>query len=378
MAAGSDKKSRRSKGEGSFTRHTDGRWMGRYWADLNDGTKKRQYVMGKDRDGKDHDEVLKRFRAEQAMADKGIPALSDAYTTGDYLEYWLNFIDPMQVRATTLQTHTCVVKKHLLPRLGHIPLAQLKPDHIRMMLVQMQNNGCGRRSMQMARNTLSAALRDAQKSGYVHRNVARLVDSPKYTPLERKHWTKEQVLQFLKVAKAHRYYVLFLLLFYYGLRRGEVLGLRWQDIDFEKNIIRIRQALSLVNYKATIGPLKTNASRRDLPMLPFIREALIAHFEASEKYDDDLVFHTSTGNPVYPNIVAKIFRKLAVRAGLPPISLHEARHTTATLLAESWSSPKEAQAILGHSSITTTLQIYTHTNYDKKEQALAALANNFM
>lgn len=248
-----------------------------------------------------------------------------------------------------------------------------------MMLAQMQNSGCGGRARQMTRNVLSAALRDAMdEEGLIHRNVARMVAPPQYTSAERRHWTKEQVIKFLAAAESHQHYAVFLLLLSYGLRRGEVLGLRWQDIDFENNVIRIRQALNLVNYKATIGKLKTKASRRDLPMVPYIKEALTAHFKASTVYADDLVFHASTGNPIYPNVIAKIFKKLAVNAGVPPISIHEARHTTATLLAQAWASPKEAQVIWGHTSIETTLGLYTHTNHESTSNAMAALTYSYM
>jgi integrase len=152
-----------------------------------------------------------------------------------------------------------------------------------------------------------------------------------------------------------------------------MLGLRWQDVDFESDIIRIRQSLRYLNSKPCIGPLKTKSSRRDLPMLPAVKDALLRHLEASETYSDDLVFRSSTGNPAYPNTIRKTFQRLAVRAGLPPITLHEARHTAATLLAEAWASPKEAQTILGHSSITTTLQIYTHSRLQREADALGAL-----
>jgi len=375
MAVGSVKKDRRSKGEGSFTRHKDGRWMGRYWVTLDDSTKKRQYVMGKDPEGKDHDEVLEKFRAEQALADRGTPALHDKKTTQNYLEYWLKYIDPYQVRSTTLQLHTFITRKYLIPLLGEITLTQLRPEHVRTMLNRMESNGCGARTMQHARNILSAALRDALEYEYVTKNVARVVKPPKYTAAKRKTWSREQVAHFLDIAKHHERFPLFLLLLCYGLRRGELLGLRWQDIDFEKNEIRIRQAL---NNKACVGPLKNKASERDLPMHSIVKDALLYYSETADRYDDDLVFHSHTGNPTWPNAIRLSFQRLARQAGLPPITIHEARHTVATMLAEAWSSPKEAQAILGHSSITTTLQIYTHTNHEKKEQALVALVNGFM
>ena len=151
MAAGSVSK-RRTKGEGSLTQFPDGRWLGRYTVCLDDGTKKRQSVVSKDRTY-----VLEKMRAGMAMADKGAPVPHSKGTTEEYLVYWLKYIDPMQVRPTTLQTHTSIVMKHLIPLLGKIPLTQLKPDHVRRMLAHMKQSGCGGRSMQMTRNVLSAA-----------------------------------------------------------------------------------------------------------------------------------------------------------------------------------------------------------------------------
>ena len=247
-----------------------------------------------------------------------------------------------------------------------------------MMLNRMKSNGCGARTMQQARNVLSAALRDAVRLEYVTRNVARLVARPEYTASERQVWTKEQTAHFFETIKDHDRYPMFLLLLCYGLRRGELLGLRRQDLDFENDIIRIRQSLRYLNGKPSVGPLKTKTSRRDLPMLPVIKDALLCHLNGTETYSDDLVFHSSTGNPAYPNTIRKTFTRLALRAGLPPITIHEARHTAATLLAEAWSSPKEAQKILGHSSITTTLQIYTHSRLQREANALGAVMQGIL
>jgi len=370
-AAASNPKRRRANGEGSLVLRKDGRWMGRYWLTLPDGTKKQQSIISKNKA-----KVIAKLRDEIIMADKGAPMLRDGRATGEYLEYWLKYIDPHQVRPSTLQLHTIITRKYLIPLLGRIPLTQLRPEHIRMMLGRMKTNGCGDRTMQHARNVLSAALREALKLEYVTRNAARLVDLPKYTPKERRVWTKEQAAHFLEAAQHHERFPMFLLLLCYGLRRGELLGLRWQDIDFDNNIIRIRQSLKLVNNKAVIGELKTRASRRDLPMPPTIKETLLQYKQTCPHYDDGLIFHSDTGNPVWPNTIRKTFQTLARQAELPPITIHEARHTVATLLAEAWRSPKEAQAILGHGSIMTTLQIYTHANPQLQEKAVIALLQN--
>jgi len=113
-------------------------------------------------------------------------------------------------------------------------------------------------------------------------------------------------------------------------------------------------------------------------MLPVIKDALLHYLATSKTHNDGLVFHSRTGNAAYPNTIRKTFQCLARQAGLPPITLHEARHTAATLLAEAWASPKEAQKILGHSSITTTLQIYTHSHLQREANALGALVQGIV
>ena len=364
-------KLRRSKGEGSIVQRSDGRWMGRYTVILGDGTKKRQCIILKRRA-----DVAEKMRAEMALADHGTPVLRNRRTTGDYLNYWIIQIAPKQIRATTMQLYTSTVRNYLLPQLGKIPLTQLKPEHVRMMLNRMESSGCGARTLQHARNTLSAALREALKLEYVSRNVARLIDLPKYSPPEKNVWAKEQVAQFIEKNCKHKYYPLFLLLLCCGLRRGEALGLRWQDIDFNNSTVKIRKTLYWADGKYQLGEPKTKASIRDIPMPPAISEALLRHQRREPIYDDNLVFHSEKGNPVCARSLLWTFRDLAQKADLPPLTLHEARHTAATLLAGAWSSPKEAQAILGHASIVTTLQIYTHTHMDKKAEAINALANS--
>jgi len=250
-AAVSNTKARRANSEGSLVLRKDGRWMGRYWVTLPDGRKKQQCIISKSKT-----KVIERLRGEMAMADKGAPVFRDGRTTGAYLEYWLHNIDPYQVRPTTLQLHVFITRKYLIPFLGKVMLTQLRPEHVRIMLNRMEMAGCGARTMQHARNVLSAALRAALELEYVTRNVARLVKPPKYTAEERLVWTKEQAAHFFETIKDHPRYPMFLLLLCCGLRRGELLGLRWQDVDFESDIIRIRQSLRFVNNKPCTVPSK--------------------------------------------------------------------------------------------------------------------------
>ena len=372
MAKSSVSKTRRAKGEGSIVQLPDGRWMGRYWVTKSDGWKKQQSITLKDKA-----KVEERMRYEIAMADRGSPILREKHTTGEYLRHWLRYIAPNQLRPSTLALYEFDTEKYLIPHLGKIPLTQLGPQHIRMMLNKMQKQGCGLRTMQRILNsTLSSALREAQRLELVMRNAAHLVDAPKYKAPERDYWTKSQAVQFREdeKAKKHKYYAAFLLYLFCGMRRGEVLGLGQQHLDFENNIIKIRRSLIFIHNKPCFEEPKTEAGNRDLPMLPFVKEALLAHLASAPKYPDDLVFHSSRGNPVNGNTIRLNFKRLARRIGLPPIDIHEGRHTAATMLVEAWSNPKDVQGILGHADIKTTLGIYAHSNLANKRNAFNALA----
>lgn len=366
-------KKRRANGDGSIFLRKDGRWMGRYYITLPDGARKRQQIIGKDRQT-----VVKRMHEEMTLADKGSPIVRDNRTLGEYLEYWLAHISAPRVRATTQENRNIVVRRHIIEEIGHYGLTALKPVHVRQLIAQLNAKGRGAYTQKRVKQLLSTALKDAMKLELVSRNVALLVDTPKHRYKERRVWDKSQVLQFLDYVKSinHRYYPLFVLLFHYGMRRGEVLGLRWQDVDFAQGVIRIRQTLTVLNYRPAFSEPKTRASKRDLPLLPQIRVVLAEYRRSEPEYTDNLLFHSKSGNPVDPRSLLTTFNWLSQKAGLPKICLHEIRHTVATLLKDSGVTPKDAQVILGHNDITTTLQIYTHASADSKVNAMNALAAN--
>ena len=174
----------------------------------------------------------------------------------------------------------------------------------------------------------------------------------------------------------HPYYGLFLFMYHYELRRGEAFGLHWKDIDFTENTIHIRQQVYLVGREPKIGLLKTRASVRDLPLLPSIKQELQAEYERWLYPDDDeLLYLTKKDNQIDGRSFIKTFKDAARKVGLKEITLHEIRHSVATMLKEANVSVKDAQVILGHSSITTTLQIYTHSTKTEKSNALLAVTD---
>ena len=371
--ANSTKRKRRGSGEGSLVQRPDGRWMARFYVTLPDGTRKRQHITLRDRD-----EVVRRMREEMASADKGLSINHEKRSVADWLNYWIAEIAPANIKDSTLHTHQRHVANNIIPEIGHISLLNLKPDHVRRMLVNWQKQGVGGRSQQKARNVLSAALRDAMKLEYVHRNVARLVDPPKYPPRERKVWSAEEVQQFLEATKSHRYYGLFLILFHYGLRRGEATGLRWKDVDFDKDVIHVRQQVYYVGHTQAIGELKTPESRRDLVLTPEIKEVLLAE-RIRRGYPDEgeTLYLSNRGNPVEGRTLIQLFKKLATDIGLEPITIHEIRHTFTSLLHSGGVSPKVAQGILGHRSIVTTLQVYTHSTKEERADAVTLITRGY-
>ena len=216
-------KKRRANGDGSIMRRSDGRWMARYYITCPNGTRKRQQITGKDRQT-----VVGRMREEMTLADKGSPIVRDNRTLGEYLEYWLEHISKPRVRETTQHNRTEIIRRHIIPELGSQQLSGLKPLHIRQMLSQLEAKNKSKYIQKQAKQLLSTTLKDAVRMEIANRNVAALVDSPMYKYKERRIWNKSQVQQFLSHIKSinHKYYPLFELMFHYGLRRSEVLGLR--------------------------------------------------------------------------------------------------------------------------------------------------------
>jgi integrase len=166
------------------------------------------------------------------------------------------------------------------------------------------------------------------------------------------------------------------------MRRGEVLGLRWADVDVDAGVIRIRQQLQRVGGSLQAGPVKTRAGNRDLPILPLACQALVARQQKQEAdreafgrtwHDTGLVFTTRSGLPVEPRNLVRSFRRICEDHKIRVITVHHLRHTTASLLKKLHVQPRGAQMILGHAQYTTTMQIYTHVDEDARNDALTGL-----
>ncbi len=237
---------------------------------------------------------------------------------------------------------------------------------------------------------LSAALTQAQREELLFRNVARLVELPTYKPNEIKPWSVDEASRFLEATKPEPLYAAFALLMQYGFRRGEVLGLRWCDIDYTGRLLHIRQQLQRVGGELRVGDLKTDAGRRDEPLTNFASEVLRTHQVTQTKIREaagaswqgsgdaeELVFTTKSGRPVEPRNFFRSFQRILAAQGIRRITVHGIRHTNATIQKNLHVPDRDIQATLGHADVNTTRRLYEHTDIDNQRDALEKVERLF-
>ncbi|GFG50183.1 site-specific integrase [Mycolicibacterium agri] len=360
----------RRYGEGTIYKRNDGRWAGSAYVKVTGGIQKRLTVYGRTRE-----DAHKKLLALLDKSRSGIALASRQWRVGDYLDYWLPIVKSTRRPLTYIQ-YESLCRLYIRPRLGTKLLSALSVAELQAYFHHLQQSGVGSRTIQKQRTVLSAMLTHAQREDIVMRNVARLVVLPSFERKEIRPWTENEVGRFLAAATGNRFYEAFLLLALYGLRRGEVLGLRWRDIDLADNVIQVRQQIQSIHGRLSVEPLKTRTSRRALPLLQVVATALKQRYEQTTPppQPDDLIFRSLTGTPVDPPRLLKTFYRLCEQQQLPRITLHHLRHTTATLLKKLAVPARDAQLILGHSNISTTQEIYQHADIDGQRAALSRLA----
>ena len=370
---------RRANGDGSLTRRADGRWMARYYAWTTTGTRKRITIYAPTRQ-----QAADQLRQAQERNRQGIPVPDKTWKLGDWLDYWLANVVVLNRRAATYQLYEITSRLYLKPHLGSIPLNRLSVAKVQSFLNGQIAAGQSVRQVQVMRAVLSSALTRAMREELIVRNVARLTELPTWERQPIRPWTPDEARQFLRAAREDPFYHAFVLLLLYGLRRGEVLGLRWQDIDYEAGEIRVRQQIQRLQGEIQAGSVKTAAGRRELPLLPLAREVLDMRItaQASDRAefglawtDNGLIFTTRSGRPIDPRNFARSFHRICAGGNLRQITLHHLRHTTATLLKNLGVPARDAQLILGHSRLSVTLEIYSHEDREARQQALTKIGD---
>lgn len=298
-------------------------------------------------------------------------------TIGQYLNKWLaEYVKP-NLSAKGYERYEGIVRVHLAPALGNIHLTQLTPGRIQRLYIDKLEAGLAPRTVRYHHVIMHKALSTALKWGMVSRNVADGADIPRAGQPEINTWDAFEVSKFLESAKGSQYYPLFYTALYTGARRSELLALRWQDIDFIYSQIYISRGLHQLGKRIIFTQPKTKKSRRTIALPPSAFLVLEAYRKAKEVEcamlgttlkDSDLVF-SALGKPFRPNSVSRAFSNMAVKAGVKPIRFHDCRHTHASLMLKQGVHPKVVQERLGHSTISVTLDTYSHVAPGLQEAA---------
>lgn len=374
---------KRTNGEGTVYQRKDGTWCGQLVITWEGDKPKRVTYYGKTKK-----EVLDKLTRAMAELQQGTFVEPTRLTFGEWLQVWLEEYKKPAVRPSTWASYEQTIRNHLEPALGHVPLQQLRPELLQRLYNQKLAEGLSNRTVHLIHTVAHAALKQAVKNGLVGRNVAEATSPPGVGKGEIRVLSLEEQHRFLEVAKENRLYPAFLLALASGLRLGELLGLRWQDVDWQRGGISINQALQRVRgrkgqktYLAFLPP-KTKAGRRFIPLPEEALKALKRWkaTQAEEKLaagplweEHGLVFTTEHGRPIDPRNFTRKFYNLVKKAGTEHFNFHALRHTFATRLLELGEHPKVVQELLGDSQITVVLDTYSHVLPHIKEQAAARL-----
>lgn len=396
----------RGQNEGSIAERTDGRWMGR--VTLPGGRRKAFY-------GKTRAEVAKAINKALTELEQGITPADGRMTVQTFLDRWLEQTAKPKVRWATYRGYEQLVRGHLVPELGKIRLSKLTADDVEAFVNRKVESGLSPRTVQYAHAVLRVALQTAVRRRYVHQNVAALVGAPKVTREPVEPLTVELAQVFLKAAQGDRFEALYTVTLALGLRRGEVLGLRWADVDLEDGRLWVRWALQRQKDKGLVMvEPKSRTSRRAIPLPPFVTTTLKEHrrrqnelrlMRGPEWQDLDYVFTMDDGRPVSPDYLTQAFPQFLAanlnrcpkcKVWLPAnkvveglckecgteveprkLRFHDLRHSCASLLFAQGCSMRLVMEILGHSQIALTMNTYTHLLPEADREAATAMQSLF-
>lgn len=391
-----------SNGEGTVYQRKDGRWEGAAFVLTTDGTFQRQRVYGKTRE-----EVHDKLTQLKANSQRGLPVSVNRMTVGDFMTYWLHSVARLKVRPTTYVSYESLVRNYILSKLGKKALSRLTARDIRTFLAQTaaecqccaqgkdaarrpaaqrccaKGECCKRvpsdRTVRFLLVILRAALEHAVREDELPRNVARNVEISTGTRREIEPLSVDEGRQLLAAARGDRLWAVYELAVRLGLRRGEVLGLRWSDIDLLDGVLHVRQNLQRVGGELLLTETKTRRSMRRIALPKECVTALRAR-RAQQEADrlaagprwtsSDLVFTTRYGTPVEPRNLNRAFATLCKNADVRAVRFHDLRHTCASLLHEKGADARTIMEVLGHSSIRVTLDIYTFVRLDTQRAAI--------
>ncbi len=367
---------RRANGEGSIRKRSDGRWEGRYTAGHDPETGKAIYknVLGKTQ--AEVKDKLKKAIEETAGLDV---IKAEKYTLGQWMDIWFENYAKVKIRPSSHQTYRGYIDNHIKPHIGKIPLSKLSSLELQKFYKKLLGNGRVKRveskkqpkglSAKTVRNinqVISSALDLAKEQKLIATNPTDACALPKVEHKEMQTIPAEDLAKFLREAKASGVYEMYYIELATGLRRGELLGLKWSDIDFANRVIRVQRQVARINGEIVEAPLKTKNSYRNISISDDTAEVLKAQHE---KVNSEYVFPSPNGGPISPDSVNHMLQRVLERAGLPKVRFHDLRHTFATIALQNGVDIKTVSGMLGHYSAGFTLDTYAHVTTAAQKEA---------
>ena len=319
-----------------------------------DGRRVRRRIYGRTRA-----EVETKLVELRSKAEAGAPLTPSQLTVEAYLNEWLAQIVAPRVRPNTLSAYRFHVERYLTPDLGSRRLGKLTAREVRLYLDSLKRRDVGVRTIRYVHATLRAALEDAMREELLEKNVAKLVRPPSAPKTERHPLGVEEIRAFLKSTRDDRLHAMFVTLALLGLRRSELLGLRWEDVDLEAGTLQIRRGLHRLEGKLQVMPTKTARSQRTIPLPSLVVSSLRNHRSAQAAERDQLssrwsdsgfVFTTPVGTPLDPDNCSKVVRAACKRAGVRVVRMHDFRHGCVSVLLGLGVPPRTVMEIAGHSA----------------------------
>lgn len=336
--------------------------------------------LGKDPITNKRKRMVRGFKGTKKEAEKEMARLIAEYETGQYIEpsktclgdymlRWLEDYGKPNLAPTTYYSYSKIVEKHIIPSIGSIIIEKLQPMHLQRYYSQKLQT-LSNRTVQYHHRILKEALSHAVQWQLLNRNPADAVQAPKNKQKEIELPDLSNIDRLIHASKDHPDHIIIISAVFTGMRRGELLGLRWQDLDFDKNLLYVRNTLQRLPDKGKFfTEPKSKKSRRQIIIPQFLTNLLKDHrkkqleerFKLGHLYQDlDLVFPRPDGTPADPGTVSHRFKALVDKIGLSGLRFHDLRHFHATLLLAENINPKKVQERLGHQTISLTLDVYSH------------------
>ena len=372
---------RRANGEGNLRKRKDGRWEGRYTAGHDPETGKAIYrnVLGRT-------QAEARAKLKQAIEEAKIVDQTKAkkYTVGEWMDVWFENYAKVKVRPSSHQTYRGYIDNHIKPDIGKIPLSKLpsldlqkfykkllSSGRVERIESKKQSKGLSPKTVRNLHQIIASAMKLAKEQKLILSDPTEGCALPKVEHREMKTLPVEQLASFLREAKESGVFELYYVELATGLRRGELLGLKWEDLDLDRGDLRVRRQIARINGEVVEAPPKTKNAYRTLPLAKDTIDVLDQ--QKKKVGSSPWVFPGPTGGPMSPDSVLHMLHRVLKRAGLPGVRFHDLRHTFATLALQTGVDVKTVSGMLGHYSAGFTPDTYAHVTTSAQRQAAKAM-----